>query len=360
MDAQEIQALVANIMNEVRAESAKAAPAIEQWKSRVAALEQRIATLGGTLQRQSVKDLLLSMDALSNRPKELGVGAGFGFTLPSKVIAGITAQVPQWTGDVAGLPGASLSVRSLIPSTTTTQGAIQFIRKTLATHNAKPVAEGAPKPESTYTYTPVSQPVETIAHWTKLSKQTYDDLPQLVAELDTELLYGLALAEENQLLKGNGVSPNLTGLYPAATPLAATPPAGATLLDSIGLAIAQLSGAGYVATGVVVNGVDWINALLLKTTTGEYLMGGPATFAANRAWNLSVVISPILAPGEWMVGAFPQGAKLYERETANVQVATQNQDDFINNLVTALGEMREALVIRQAGAFVKNAASRKL
>ena len=49
---------------------------------------------------------------------------------------------------------------------------------------------------------------------------------------------------------------------------------------------------------------------------------------------------------------------LFVREEANVQASNSNEDDFIHNMRTLLGEMRAALVVLQAGALLKNPGSR--
>lgn len=301
----------------------------------------------------TLRDLLLESKELANRPKELLPGTGFKLEIGRKAtLTGITSQVRGATV-IAGLPILPAPVRSLIPTIQTTAGAIQVIRKTAYTNAAASVAEGALKPEASATVTVTPIPVEKIAVWIKTTKETYDDLPALIGEIESELIGDVNLAEEGELLKGSGVSPHLAGLYNAA-PAMASLPAATTYIDQIAAGLGALINLGYAPTGIVVNGVDWQASKVSKTTGGEYLFGSPAQAVNDRLWGLPVVVSSKLAATEWLAGDFRRGATLYERESVDISVATMNQDDFIKNLVTLLAELREVLIIKQAQAFVKN------
>ena len=222
----------------------------DEWRKQVLGrfdqLQGRFSYTGSSL-----REHLAQQKALTDRPKINGQGTHVSFDLERKVIAGLTVQVPQWTGDVAPLAMPAAGVRSLIPTVPTTQGAVEIIRKTAYDNQAASVAEGAQKPESTATYVPATVPCEKIAHFVKLTKETYDDLPTLVAELQLELIWGAQVIEEQELLKGSGIRPHLSGLYPAA-PAAPSLPLGTSFIDQIGAAIGVLANSGYAPSGVVV------------------------------------------------------------------------------------------------------------
>ena len=109
----------------------------------------------------------------------------------------------------------------------------------------------------------------------------------------------------------------------------------------IGAAIRQLQASGYVADGIVLNGLDVNKARLLKTGTGGYWWPSPdAAIGTATMWNVPVVISPSIAPGTWLVGAFAQSALLFVRQMLAVEVAYTNEDDFVKNLATLRAEER--------------------
>jgi HK97 family phage major capsid protein len=53
-----------------------------------------------------------------------------------------------------------------------------------------------------------------------------------------------------------------------------------------------------------------------------------------------------------LVGAFKLAATLFDREEAQILVSTENQDNFIRNMVTILCEERLGLAVTRPAAFV--------
>lgn len=90
------------------------------------------------------------------------------------------------------------------------------------------------------------------------SRQILDDAPQRRDIIDTELLYGLGLREEAQLLNGSGTGKNFEELVTATTAhVAPFNPAGTEMmLDTIALAILQNALADEPADGIVIHPSD--------------------------------------------------------------------------------------------------------
>lgn len=273
-----------------------------------------------------------------------------------KNIQGLSALLPQRLDQIAAGPRLPFGVRPLIPQGRTTSGAISYIEETTFTNAAAPVAEGAAKPKSDKTFTPRVLPVQTIAHYFKISRQAADDLPFVLAQVENNGVYGVQIVEDSQLLNGDGVSPNLKGFMPVAT-AAPAPPAGppaSTLIDAIGMSVYDLAAKGYIADGAVVNPSDWGHVSMLKNTLGNYLFANPIDYSANqRVWGLRLALSSNMAAGNFLTGAFQGNSLLLDREDVNVQIANQNEDDFIKNMYTVLVEERLVLLIFQVAAFQK-------
>jgi HK97 family phage major capsid protein len=55
--------------------------------------------------------------------------------------------------------------------------------------------------------------------------------------------------------------------------------------------------------------------------------------------------------GQALVGDFANGATLFVREAVNVRTSDADQDDFVRNRLTMLGEGRFGLAVWQPAAF---------
>lgn len=268
-----------------------------------------------------------------------------------KDITGVSTQWPQMLDFVAPGPRLPYGVRQLIPPGRTTSGAVEFIRETSFTDNAATVAEGAAKPKSDKVFTPITEVVRTIGHYFKISRQTFDDMPFLASQVDNNGVYGVQLAEDNQLLNGTGVAPQITGFMLNAV-AAPAPPAGSNLVDAVGMAVFDLAAKGWVPDGTVMNPSDWGNVAMLKNSQGNYLFYNPLVYVqGDRIWGTRFVLSTNMAAGDFLVGGFRSNSQLVDRQDVTVQVAAQNEDDFIKNMLTILVEERIALLISQFAAF---------
>ena len=261
--------------------------------------------------------------------------------------------MPEMLPTILPMLRRRLVVRDLISPGTTSAPAVAYVRMTGFVNGATLVAEGTRKPESTITFDTKIEHVATIAHIFKAAKQLLDDMPGLQSVIDDELRWGLSLAEENQILFGTGVGLNLHGIVPQASPFVnAFVPPMQTAIDVIRLAMLQSVLALIPATGVILSPTDWARIELAKTTTGEYIWANPMALGVKTLWGMPVVDTPVMAVNTFLVGAFQGGAQIFDREQSNVVVATQNEDDFVNNLITVRCEERLALVVKRPEAFV--------
>jgi hypothetical protein len=58
------------------------------------------------------------------------------------------------------------------------------------------------------------------------------------------------------------------------------------------------------------------------------------------AWKVPMVISPSFPQGQFIVAAFAQSTILFSREVLTIEIAFQNENDFIRNLICLRGELR--------------------
>lgn len=288
--------------------------------------------------------------------------SGFIFPVPHAEIVGVATTNTTTVGvppDVQPgiFPGTQrrLTVRDLITPGRTTSGMVGYVKETGFTNNAATVSEANTKPESSLVYAYTQAAVVTIAHYFKASKQILDDFAGLQSQIDGRGRYGLKLVEENQLLKGSGVGNNLNGIYTQATaysaPISVPTP---SRIDVLRLMMLQAELAEYPPTGIVLHPSDWAAIELKKDTTGAYIFANPQNLAGPRMWGLPVVPTQAMTVDTALVGAFMLGAQLFDREDANVVISTENQDDFIRNMITIRAEERLALAVYRPEAFIKN------
>ncbi len=255
---------------------------------------------------------------------------------------------------VVALPQRRMTVRDLLTPGTMDGNSLEYVKETGFTNNAAPVAEGALKPESSIKFDLINTNAKVIAHFVKASRQILSDASQLASIIDGRLRYGLAFKEEGQLLNGDGTGQNLLGIIPQASAFVPPfDPAGTeTNIDNIRLAMLQAFLAEYPATGHVMNPIDWARIELLKDTTGRYIIGNPQGSIGATLWNLPVVETQAIPVDKFLTGAFKLGAQVFDRWLARVEVATENGDDFVKNMVTILAEERLALAVYRPEAFI--------
>jgi HK97 family phage major capsid protein len=256
-------------------------------------------------------------------------------------------------------PNRLLTIRDALPVGRTTSNLVEFTKENVYTNNAgpqydSPNRENVTKPESGVTFTLASAAVVTLAHFIPVSRQVLDDAPQLESYVNSRLVYGLKLEEEDQLLNGAGTSGNLSGLLNAGNFTAYNRAVtGDSKLDTLRRAItqAQLSEYNMVDT-VVLNPADWESIELLKATDNQYIMANPMMMAGPQIWGKRVIPTNSIAAGTFLVGAFTMGAQVWDRMDAAVQISFEDGDNFKKNMATLLAEERLALTVYRPSAFI--------
>ncbi|HEY4529377.1 MAG TPA: phage major capsid protein [Luteimonas sp.] len=331
-----------------------------ELQARVLELEQKLARRGGDEEESAAKTygekFTESDDFQSLVSKGRGI-ARMGFKDITSATTGTGAvgaaiQPTRVPGVVAG-PDRPFTIRDLIMPGRTASNAIEYVQETGFTNAARPVAEGALKPQSELALEMKTTTVKTIAHWFRASKQVLADLPLLQSYINGRAIYGLKYVEENQILAGDGTGENLLGILPQATAFDDDlRKAGDTPIDTLRRAILQVRVAEYRATGIVLNPVDWAELELQKDTTGSYIWVNVQEGGQQRMWRLPVVDTNAMPEGEFLVGAFDMGAQVFDREDAAVEVSTEDGDNFRRNLVTIRAEERLGLAVYRPESFV--------
>lgn len=274
-------------------------------------------------------------------------------TLTTADTSGGDLIVPQYTPGIVELLYKPLLVRDLIASGRTDSPIIKYMKETTFTNAAAMVAEGGTKPESTLVFDIATDEVEKCAHWLPVTEEMLEDVAQIRSVIDARLRLGLNLTIDDQLLNGDGTSPNISGILDRsglATPVAL----GAdTIPDAIFKQITAIFTSAWVAPdGIVMNPSDWQDVQLMKDANGQYYGSGPFTVAQRPTlWGLPVAVTPTIAAGTALVGAFKSASQWFSKGGVRVEASNSHSDYFIKNLVAIRAEERLALAVYRPAAF---------
>jgi HK97 family phage major capsid protein len=203
----------------------------------------------------------------------------------------------------------------------------------------------------------VQAPVRTIAHYEVAHRNVLDDEPTLRGVIDSELLYGLRLVEDDQILNGDGSGSNLTGILSTTGIQSLAWSDGAlndTRIDAIRRGITKSLLAYYEPTGMIVHPNDLEDIELTKDGNLNYLMVMSVSVGAEaRLWRLPIVETPAISEGTVLVGSFGIGATLYDRMEGTIRVSEQHSDFFVRNAIAVLAEERIALAVKRPESFVE-------
>jgi len=269
----------------------------------------------------------------------------------------------DYTGIYEPIGRFPLTVRDLINIRQTTSDLVEFVRQTAQITQAATVAEAnvttysgatgevsGEKPEATMTFEKVQAAVKTIAAWIPATKRALSDAAQIRGIIDQELQDDIAEELENQIINGDGLGENFTGILNTAgvllqawdTNIFTTTRKAKTTLLSTGRSR---------PTAYLLNPADWETIELTQDLAGRYYYGGPIANGQKALWGVPVVECQSLAEGQIILGDFRK-AVMWDRERATISVSDSHEDFFIRNMVAILCEMRAAFGLVRPSGFV--------
>lgn len=296
-------------------------------------------------------------------------GAGYGVlvdetkdiytTVPTGTISRGLAQAEDL--GLVTRPQRKVRVRDLFDVRTTDAAVIEYYRVTgfAGLSNASPVPERSGGAFGLSGQTPLDvvsaqAQMRVISHWEAASRKSLTDRKELQSIIDSELLYGLRLREDDQLLNGTGTSEDLLGMCkdPNVQTYTRGGVSGDTKADDLRRAATKVLLAYYEPTGVIVHPTDWELIETLKDSTGAYLTATIAMGAQQKVWRMPVVDTPAMTQGKAMVGAFGLGARIHDRQTGQIRIAEQHSDFFLRRAIVVLAEEELALSIPRPESLV--------
>lgn len=267
-----------------------------------------------------------------------------------KALTSGTIEIPAPIAPIVDLPGRPTSLLDLIPRRRLTSNTFEFIRQTLRTNNAAPVADGATKPTSAYTVTDVEGRARVWAHLSEeIPNRFFADIPELVALIDRQMREDLMIALETNVISGNGTGENFTGILNTSGTVSQA--FDADVFATTRKALTTLQATFQNPTAFVMNPTDWEAVDLLQDNDGRYYYGGPTTAGPRVLHGLPVVVTPAITAGTALLGDFNE-ARLWIREDMELS-ADSTGDLFKTNETILRVEGRYGFGVLRPAAFAE-------
>ena len=291
---------------------------------------------------------------------------------PGAASSGALTQLAQ-TLDTSIVPQyrMPLVIRDLLGAETITGNALTYFVEAADSGilgGPTKVAEGAVKPMVEFPDpTAVTEALTKVASYYKETDELLEDYAWLASSIDNRALYLHRKWVNNVLLNGVSGTHGIVGLLNRSGigSLAGTSGSPTVLTaDNIFAAMMAIEeDSGMTPDAVVMNPADYQTLRLAKDGASQYYGGGYFYGGYGNTgmdmyppiWGLRTVITPAIASGTCLVGAFRQGASVISKAGSGLRVEMTNSDqnDFIYNRVTVRVEERLAMAVRYPKAFYK-------
>ncbi|MEJ7647962.1 MAG: phage major capsid protein [Nakamurella sp.] len=215
-----------------------------------------------------------------------------------------------------------------------------YLRQTVRTNNAAPVAVGGLKPTSVYTMERVTGRLRVMAHLSEaIDEYWLADQNALQQFVSDELAWGLRAALEQQVIAGNGVGENATG-FGAASGIQ-TQAFSVDGIQTSRAALTKVEALGLTGQAFILHPSDWQAIETRTTTTGAYVLeasGAPIDRAKRTLWGVQVALSTAVPVGTgYLLGE--DSVILFTDGALQLKWGTPG-DDFSRNQVRARLETR--------------------
>jgi len=281
-----------------------------------------------------------------------------GFTVKNTVTNTVGSTFSDRKPGIVGGAFRRFTLEALLSTVPTSSSAVDYVRESVFTNAAGETTEGGVLPESAVTTLPVTEPVATIGHFLKISKQLAADNAMLAAYINLRLRYGVDLRVENQIWNGTGVAPNMSGFtktgnftahgYTAAN-LASAGLAN-NRFDLIGKMIGDSELGDFPADAIVLNPADWWTMRLAKDSQGRYILGDPGAAIERTLFDRPVITTAACAAGKVGVLSVGQSGTFYNREGVQIDMSEHDGDNFQRLLITLRAVRRCMLAVERPAA----------
>lgn len=267
------------------------------------------------------------------------------------------ASVTYVRPGIIELPKRKLHIRELMQAGTMGENStFDYVKE--ITGSGVPIAptrEGALKPQFGLALQEVQTPAQWIAGFMVMSYNLLADVKGMTTFLQSRLPEKLLRVEDDQILNGNGVAPNLLGIQSTGN-FTAGAPATINRAETLVNSISQLENLDREANGILLNPADWYTLWLYKgVTSGDYTL--PVNLVERVGGQMFIAGVPVFRSTaqeqySYLTGDWTMGANLITREPARVEFFREDGTNVRTNQVTVRIEERIALPVYGNDYFI--------
>ena len=246
-------------------------------------------------------------------------------------------------------PNRPQNMRQIIPNGSTGSDVVRFVKESGYSNGAAAKAEGATLNQTDFDMTATSVNVEKIGTYLRISEEMLADTAQLTSYISNRVPAKLLEVEDDQILGGNGSSPNLNGLYNSGTNFDTSSNGAfyqsvdsANEFDVLVAAINQLALSNYKPNYILLNPTDFHKILLLKDSQSRYLKDQVYAGLQPSFMGVPVIINNEVNAGSFLVGDF-NSCQLWIRENLSVSFHREDGTNIRDGFVTVRCQERVAL-----------------
>ena len=273
------------------------------------------------------------------------------------------------TGDVAeiqrvaGIKAEALRadhIRSLLPTGSTNAQTISFVKEANPENGAAAVAEGSTLAKSDIDLTETTVKLEKIGTFLRITEEMMNDIPALSSFLSARIPQRILAAEDNEILNGDGSTPNLDGLFTDGTAFV-TGSGGAFYqavesaneYDVLIAGLNQLQLANYKANVILLNPTDLHKIVLLKSTANEYLKNQIYQGLQPSIAGVPIVTNTAVTAGKFLMMDSNSATQFWVRQNLAVEFSKDDSTNFRDGFITVRATERVALTNYEPKAIVQ-------
>ena len=203
----------------------------------------------------------------------------------------------------------------------------------------------------------ITEATATIAAWANMTRQVAADAPQVRGYLDSRLRYSVKRRADQQVINGNGTSPNLRGLLNRSGIITYAPGTAEARYVSVRRGIRLMEDVEAVPEIIVLNPADAeLFDLSNSTTAGIHATPDQPVGCSRRrrasVWGLTPVHSTAIASGTALL-IDPMALAVLDRQQVTAYMTDSHASNFTANILTLLLEARIGLALFDPAGVAK-------